>query len=52
VNLFEVRKKFWKKNIYVFFHQQKEQGKGNKAKQNKKKVDGTTLMRASKESIF
>lgn len=43
VNLFEVRKKFWKKNIHVFFHQQKEQGKGKQVRQSKKKGSGTTL---------
>jgi len=53
VNLFEGRKKFWKKNIYVFFHQQKEQSKQEKqVRQSKKKDGGTTLIRANQENIF
>jgi hypothetical protein len=51
VNLFEVRKKFWKKMVH-FFHQQKKQGKGKQVRQSKKKDGGTTLMRANQENIF
>jgi hypothetical protein len=52
VNLLRYEKVLEEKHLCFFPPTKETRKQGNKAKQNKKKGNGTTLIRATQESIF